>query len=290
MSDYQSSPIKRRRRTRAELGELKGQMLEIVAENRPMTCRQLFYQMVSRGLIEKEESEYQNTVIRLATVLRRAGEMPFRWLTDNTRMMRKPLSHQSLSTFLEDTQSFYRRDLWQDQSDYVEVWLEKDALSGVLFEATRIWDVPLMVSRGYSSMSFLHAAAETITHVGKPTYLYYFGDADPSGRDIPRVIERTLRELAPTADIKFQLVAVTDEQIAHYRLPTRPTKKTDVRARGFVGESVEVDALPPRELVRLCRECIEQHIDPEILDRHRTIERAEKATLQQVVQNLAELN
>jgi hypothetical protein len=282
---YPASSIKRKRRTKAELDSLKESMREIGAENQPMTLRQLFYQMVSRGLIDKTEKQY-DAIGRLATLMRRSGELPYSWMADNTRWMRKPQSHNSLEGFLNEQQTFYRRDLWQDQDAYVEIWLEKDALAGVLMEATRKWDVPLMVCRGYASVSFLHSAAETIRDVNKPTFLYYFGDCDPSGRDIPRAVENSLREMAPEADISFEVVAVTDQQIEEMNLLTRPTKSTDSRSKNFSGESVEVDAIPPKELIRICRQCIEQHISGPELVRHRHIEQAERETLTQIVANM----
>ena len=93
--------------------------------------------------------------------------------------------------------------VWDEQNAYVEIWLEKDALAGVLVDVTQKWDVPLMVTRGFASLSYLHEAAETIRDQNKPTYLYYFGDHDPSGVDIPRQVERRLREFAPDSDITF---------------------------------------------------------------------------------------
>ena len=97
---YPASSIKRKRRSKAELDSLKQSMLDIIAENDSMTVRQLFYQMVSRGMIDKTEAEYNNTVSRLATQMRKAGEMPFNAIADNTRWMRKPRTHSSLENFL----------------------------------------------------------------------------------------------------------------------------------------------------------------------------------------------
>ena len=85
--------------------------------------------------------------------------------------------------------------------------------------------------------------------------------------------------MAPKADVHFELAAVTPEQIEQWHLPTRPTKKTDSRAKGFSGESVEVDAIPPDRLRQLVKDCIEQHIDPAALEKTRLVEAAEQDTL-----------
>jgi len=143
-----------------------------------------------------------------------------------------------------------------------------------------------MVTRGYPSVSYLHAAAETIGATGKPAHLYYFGDHDPSGRDITRATEAGLREFAPEAEIYFERVAVTEEQITSLRLPTRPTKTTDSRSKSFAGESVEVDAIPPEHLRLLVRSCIECHIDEDRLRRTELVEAAERETLARIVGNL----
>ena len=195
--------------------------------------------------------------------MRRDGEIPFGWIADNTRWMRKPRTYSGLEELLHSTAQTYRRSVWDAQDAYVEIWLEKDALAGVLYEATERWDVPLMVTRGYPSLSYLHEAAEAIGACGKPAHLYYFGDHDPSGVDIPRNVDERLRGFAPRAELHFERVAVTPEQIAAWSLTTRPTKTSDSRARSFGAESVEVDAIPPQTLRTLVRRCIEQHIDPQ---------------------------
>jgi hypothetical protein len=265
-------------------------MYSMLEAEHPMTVRQVFYQLVSRGVIGKTEEEYKRTVIRLLAEMRRAREIPFHWIADNSRWMRKPRSYSSLADMLTQEQEFYRRALWDDQEVYVEVWLEKDALAGVLLHETQRWDVPLLVTRGYPSISFLHTAAETIEAQDKPAYLYYFGDHDPSGLDITRATERGLREFAPDTEIHFRRVAVTQYQIDRYSLPTRPTKKTDSRSKNFQGESVEVDALPPSVLREIARACITQHIDNDAMERTRSVELAERETLARIAAHAPELN
>jgi hypothetical protein len=199
--------------------------------------------------------------------------------------MRKPTTYSSLADMLERSAEFYRRALWDSMPVYLEIWLEKDSLAGVIYEVTREYDVPLMVTRGYPSLSFLHSAAQTIQATGKPTYLYYFGDADPSGKDISRAVEQGLRELAPDSEIHFVRVAVTDEQIAVWGLPTRPTKLKDSRAKKYGGPSVELDAIEPDMLRQLVRDSIIQHIDFDELRRLEALEAAGRESLK----NLAEL-
>jgi hypothetical protein len=114
---------------------------------------------------------------------------------------------------------------------------------------------------------------------GKPTYIFHFGDLDPSGVDAARDIEAKLRRYAPDAEIHFERPAVTRAQADEWNLPTRPTKQTDTRAKKFSGTSVELDAIPARKLRELVRECIERHVDKQKLEFLRVAERSERELL-----------
>ena len=254
-----------------------------------MTVRQVFYRLVSQGMIAKTEGEYKSTVVRLLTAMRRSGELPFQWIADNTRWMRKPTSYSSLGQALQRTAQLYRRSLWDRLPVYVEVWCEKDALAGVLSEETESWDVPLMVTRGFSSLTYLYGAAEVVKAMNKPVYLYFFGDYDPSGLDITRSVEKGLREFAVGAEIYFERVAVTPAQITAWDLPTRPTKATDSRSRNFQGQSVELDAIPPNLLRSLARECINQHVQEDVLQGLALVEAEERRVLEYIGRELGSL-
>jgi hypothetical protein len=197
---YKASPI-RSRRTKAEIAAIRAGLYKIVAAEQPMTVRQVFYQAVVAGLIEKTEAEYQNTVARLLLDMRRAGKLPYSWIADNTRWVRKPTTYIGLTAFIDRHHHTYRRDLWAEADVYVEIWLEKEALAGVVIDVTAEYDVPLMVSRGFASESYLYSAADAITDqlvAGKQqAIIYYFGDLDPSGLHISASIEN--REWTPTA-------------------------------------------------------------------------------------------
>jgi len=249
------------RRTKAEITTIKAAIYNALEEEHPATVRGLYYVLVSRGVVPKTEAAYKSTVVRLAGEMRKAGELPYWWLADNTRMMRKPRSYNGVEDVLRQTAQLYRHSLWNDADAYVEVWSEKDAISGVLYDVTATWDVPLMVTRGYPSITFLHAAAETIAYIDKAVFLYYFGDHDPTGVHIPVHVEKEIRSMAPGAEVHFERVAVTEGQIEEYGLQTRPTKRSDSRSKGFVGESVEVDAIPPSTLRALAESRIQGHVD-----------------------------
>jgi hypothetical protein len=288
-SIYQTSNIKRRRQraTKAEVEARRDALLDIIRAGRPMTVRQVFYQATVRGLVEKAESGYLKVQHDL-TLMRRADELPYSWLADNTRSPRRPLTYRSVDEALKDTARYYRKALWDELGSYVEVWLEKDALAGVVYPVTAKYDVPLMVARGYASLSFLHSAAEDINDLDVPAYIYHLGDFDPSGVNAGEKIEETLRELAPDADITFERLAVTPEQIEAWNLPTRPTKDSDKRAKKFGSDiSVELDAIEPATLRALVQDAIEEHLPPELFEELKTEEKAERETISQIVGNLS---
>jgi hypothetical protein len=257
-------------------------LYDIIEAGKPMTVRQVFYQATVRGIVEKAETGYGKVQVDL-TKMRRAGDLPYDWLTDNTRWQRKPDTFDGVADALRNTAKFYRKALWAESDSYVEVWLEKDALAGVVYPVTDMYDVPLMVARGYASLSFLHGAADYIGDLDVPTHIYHFGDFDPSGVNAAEKIEQTLRELAPDAEIHFKRVAVTPQQIRRWHLPTRPTKQSDTRSKNFGAISVELDAIEPNQLRELVRGVIEQHLPAEQFEVLKAAEESERQLLTALV-------
>lgn len=251
----------------------------------PMTVRQVYYALVSSGAIPKTENAY-NRVCYHMLQMRRRNVIPYDFIADNTRWMRKPKSYTGLEAYLEYGKQAYRRAIWANQDAYVEVWCEKDALAGVLHTITERWDVPLMVTRGYPSESFVFEAAQVMmrqSEMGKKIYLYYFGDHDPSGKDIPESTREKLRGFG--ARFYFQQVAVLPWQIEQWGLPTRPTKRTDTRAKGWVGGSVELDAIPARTLKQLTEQVITRHINDDELEATRKAEKEERKAFDWFMEN-----
>ena len=310
-----SAAPKRHRRTKREIEAIRRALADCLEGDNPQTVRGAFYRMTTEGMVPKTEAGY-GTVKRLLAQMRRSGEIPYSWIADGTRWMRRPTTYDSVEDALRSTAATYRRALWSDSPVAVEVWCEKEALAGVLVEVTDVWDVPLMVTRGYPSLSFLHSAAETIHERdkhGKQTAIYYFGDHDPSGTDIDRAIRQGIGEslLAleppwldifavnrPDADqheqafddyATFERVAVTGQQISAWNLPTRPTKSSDSRSAKFKGDSVELDAISPARLRQLAEQAIEGHVDRHRLKVLRVAEEEERRGLEQLAAGFVDL-
>jgi hypothetical protein len=257
-------------------------------------------------LVEKTEAEYSGTVARLLLLMRREGALPYSWIVDGTRWMRKPTTYTGLAAFIDRHQHAYRRDLWDESDTYVEVWCEKEALAGVILGVTAEYDVPLMVSRGFASESYLYSAAAAIDRkaydggadVVRGAVIYYFGDHDPSGLKVDASIEGGIRRILVSEfnwpedgqPLDFERIAVTPDQIEAWSLPTRPTKiKGNRHAIGWDEdqESVELDAIAASDLRELVRESIEQHIDGDALARTRQIEVEEREQLRLFGQQVA---
>jgi 5S rRNA maturation endonuclease (ribonuclease M5) len=179
----------------------------------------------------------------------------------------------------------YRQDYWRDADEYVEVWVEKEAMVGVLKPVVLDeFGLDLYVTRGFPSITYLQEAAEDINLEDRPIYVYVLTDFDPYGRNIAERIEEEFIERCPDAELYVQRIAVTGEQIGLYSLPTRPTKKSRrkgathyERTHGAV--SVELDAFPPNVLRQIVTERIERHMDPWQLQQMRMVEREEREGL-----------
>jgi hypothetical protein len=158
------------------------------------------------------------------------------------------------------------------------VAIQRDGIGAAILRSIA-WDVPLMVVRGFSSETYLFEASQMIGSMDKPAYLYLLTDHDPSGLASAKDVARKIAGFLPGLPCTVERVAVTEVQIADWNLPTRPTKMSDSRSRGFTGASVELDAIPPARLRSLVRGCIERHIDPAELQRTKDTEALEKETM-----------
>ena len=253
----------------------------VLAEYHPMTVRQVFYQLVSRLVLENTEQQYKQ-LSRHLTTAREEGIIPDEWIEDRTRRPRDVSMWDGLDEFLSDARYWYRRNVWNTQPRYVVLWVEKDALSGIFEEIINEYGVTLVVGRGYNSHSIKAEMAKRFQSIEKPITILYFGDFDPSGENI----YQNLKESFPRdfgISLEIEKVALRFEDIERYQLPPNPAKKTDSRAGSFIKKygdiSVELDALPLPVLQEKIRQSIHNSMDTEALLRVAQVEAKEKAQL-----------
>jgi hypothetical protein len=228
---------------------------EILDAYRPMTVRQVFYQLVSRQDVENTRSRYQS-VGRALVNARREGLIPWEWIEDHLRHPRGRFTGwRSVERYLDDAidalGNQYYAAVWPIQPRYVEVWLEKDELAGIFSAALAPYHTALNVGRGYDGWSSVHNAAGRFRAAQQEeSVILYFGDFDPSGEDMARSLEERLNDQG--ASLHILKVALTEDDIERYHLPPNRTKPTDSRARKHIAKhgdvSVELDALPPAVL------------------------------------------
>ena len=239
-------------------------IIDIAVAGSGMTVRHLFYRLVSAGVVEKTEAEYDGTVARLAVELRRSGDIPYGKIVDGSRLYTVPTTYDSIKDAIDDTAALYRRSYWRTADRQLEVWCEKDAIRALIEDTT--WDlaVPLMVTRGFASESIVQSLAEDTRRSGKPRVILSLNDYDPSGSLMLNDIVQRARHYAPEARFHCEQVALTREQVTQYKLPTRPTKTVNnPHARQFSdAESVELDALDPDDLQELLQDAIRTTLIP----------------------------
>lgn len=289
MTTYHTNTIKRVRRSKDELNTLLRAIQTIlIGEESQITIRHLYYRLVGLHVIEKTEKAYHQLCSHLAK-WRRSGDIKWSDFSDNTRWHIRQTTFDSVEDALQNTLQNYRRNLWDTQPYYIEVWIEKDAMASIVSDTTIQFGVPLFVARGFASLSSLYDAAETFKGAvdnGKEVIIYHLGDYDPSGVAAGQSIVKAMRDDF-NVDVTFTRLAVTTEQIERLNLPTRPLKKTDTRAKGWQGGCVELDTLPPAEIRRIVEQAITQHIDQRQWDILKETERMERDTLYQVCKDMA---
>lgn len=252
---------------------------KVLRGNHPMTVRQVYYQLVSRQVIENNRGAYQS-VSNLLVDARKDGTVPWEWIEDRLRRPRRVDMWNDLSDFAETAKQAYRRDVWAGQPGYLECWLEKDALSGIFEDVLDAYGVTLNVGRGYDGWDSIRNAAGRYEGKENVTVLY-FGDFDPSGEDMVR----SLRERIAVFECEPEIVkcALTLDDVERYRLPPDFTKPTDTRREAFVEKygdiSVELDALPVDILRERIVSEVERRMDLNALSKVRQVEKRERARL-----------
>ena len=298
-SVYQPGPINRARRTKAQVEQLEGQIYEVLEEDHPLSVRHIFYRMTDPRLPEPvaktdngSPNGYKQVQNRL-TLMRRAGTIPYGWITDATRRGYHTNTYSNAADFLRRHQAAYRADLWASAGVYVEVWCESRSIAGMIEDTCRDLAVSLYPAGGFTSLTLAYQAAEYINHATSegeiPAHVIYLGDYDPAGVLIDqKVSEELRRHLNPDIDLGFHRIAVTAEQIVSMDLPTKPRKKGERRVQ-HIRETVECEAIPARVLRTLLRDTIEEYLPTGAIEAARIAEESEREMIGWAADTLAVL-
>lgn len=246
---------------------------EYAAQGFALTLRQLYYQFVARGLIENKQTEYK----RLGAIVndgRLAGLIDWGAIEDRTRNLETIPSWSSPQDIIDACAGSYQIDLWANQRTHVEVWVEKEALAGVIEKTCQRIGVRCahFACRGYVSQSEMHSAAMRLVEIldaGKSVTIVHLGDHDPSGidmtRDIRDRLELFIDHHTDSSALTIDRIALNMDQVKQYRPPPNPAKVTDSRFAGYKrahgDESWELDALDPSTLDKLISSRVAQEIN-----------------------------
>ena len=251
------------------------QAVEIIDEYRAqgftLTLRQLYYQFVARALIPNTERSYKalgNTI----SDARLAGLIDWSSIEDRLRRTEIPARWDTPADILVSAASSWNVDHWVGQKSRPEVWIEKDALVGVIEGVCQEFDVPYLACRGYVSQSTQWRAGMRLRGYrehGQTPVVLHLGDHDPSGLDMTRDNDDRLDMFAQRG-VLLRRLALNMDQVEEHGPPPNPAKVTDSRFDAYVDEhgyeSWELDALEPQMISDLIRENLEGLIDRSIWD------------------------
>lgn len=271
---------------------------EYVQQEFTLTLRQLYYQFVARDLIPNNAPEYK----RLGDITndaRLAGEIDWDAIEDRTRNLKSNTHWEDPEEIVRACAHWFLLDKWAVQPTRVEVWIEKEALIGVIEPICRELDVPYFACRGYNSQSEQYKAGKRFEDYllkGQDVLVLHFGDHDPSGLDMTRDNRDRLEFFSKCdivendAELTIKRLALNIDQVETYKLPPNAAKFKDTRAKKYISKygknSWELDALEPGIISDLVKANVLAVRDEEIWSESCKIEKKHKETLFEAAVNL----
>lgn len=261
-----------------------------------MSLRQLYYRLVATDVIPNTVRSYKN-LGNLISNARLAGLMDWDIIEDRTRGRRGQSHWNSPKSMMETAANLYHIDKWQNQDCRIEVWVEKEALIGVLERACYKYDVDYFACKGYVSQSEQWAAGKRLHRYNRENQrvvVIHLGDHDPSGLDMTRDNDDRLSMFSYYGNIEIKRIALNWDQIEQYDPPPDPAKITDTRFANYCSEfgeeSWELDALEPDVIVKLIEDQIIEYRDPDKWKVMIKKEVEEKELLKRINKNWVKVN
>ncbi|MFZ2051448.1 MAG: hypothetical protein WAU69_11025 [Solirubrobacteraceae bacterium] len=242
-----------------------------------LTLRQLYYQLVSKALIANNEKSYDNIGAMISDA-RLAGLVDWNAIIDRGRALRALPHWDNPADIVAGAAGQFNYDKWEGQPARVEVWVEKEALAGVVGPAASKYDVPYFSCKGYTSQSEMWGASQRIIRYmeekkAERVVILHLGDHDPSGLDMTRDIEERLAGFCEYHGWPGPIVhriALNMNQVRQYNPPPNPTKFSDCRSPKYIAlhghESWELDALSPKVISALISKHILENMEQDLYD------------------------
>jgi hypothetical protein len=277
-------------KTLARISQANEIITEYMNQGYTLTLRQLYYQFVSRDLIPNKQTEYKKLGVVVSDA-RLAGMIDWNSIEDRTRNLQGLAHWDNPSEIVEACASQFRVDMWERQVCRPVVWIEKDALIGVIEGVCNKYDVPYFSCRGYTSQSEMWKSAmnhERYMDAGQRPIILHLGDHDPSGLDMTDDIIK--RQEIFMGGVEVRRIALNEDQIKKYNPPPNPAKMTDSRFDAYMAkygqESWELDALEPRVMSDLIEKHIKEMISTKEWNQSKQIQVDGRAKLRQVAEDL----
>lgn len=240
---------------------------EYLAQGFALSLRQLFYQMVSRALLDNSFKEYK----RLGVIVRdgrNGGLIDWDAIEDRARIVNTHSSWDSPADIIGSAADAYKTDWWRDQRYRPEVWIEKNALIGVIERVCTDLRVPYFATIGNNSQTLQYQAGKRFAQYfgqGLIPVVLHLADHDPNGIDMTRDVRDRLA-LYARQPVEVRRVALNLDQVRQHNPPPNFAKESDTRFEGYVTtfgtrECWELDALSPTVIADLIRDEIEALID-----------------------------
>ena len=259
---------------------------EYVSMGMDLTLRQLYYQFVARGLMENTVQAYG----KLGSIIndaRLAGLVSWKAINDRTRNLVKNTHWDNPAQIIQAAHDGYQLDRWAGQEFRPEVWIEKEALIGVISSVCAELDVAYFACKGYVSQSYLWRASVRLDRFNEAPVIIHLGDHDPSGVDMTRDLEDRLEMFGVYP--KINRIALNMDQVEEFNPPPNPAKLTDTRAADYISrfgyESWELDALEPRMMQRLVEETILSYREDDVYEAVMEREQEDKDHLLRLIEN-----
>ncbi len=208
--------------------KLRGLCYDILEEIHPATVRAVCYRLFVLKAIPDMSTNSTAKISRVLTGAREDGFIPWEWIVDETRELERVSQWDDPADFANTVKRAYRRDLWAQQPQRVEIWSEKGTMRGTLGPVLDEYGVGFRVMHGFSSATVMKDIADTTAATTSPLRVFYIGDWDPSGMHMSAVdIPKRLAEYG--ARVEMSRIALTANDLRRPDLATTSFPATDKR-------------------------------------------------------------